>query len=382
MDNVDAVVVGAGVVGLAVARALARTGLEVVILESENAFGTGVSARNSEVIHAGLYYPTHSLKAALCVQGRQQLYAFCEQHHVPHRRCGKLLVATSDAERDKLNDIAKQALRNGVSDVQRLSAAQARAMEPELACVEALWSPSTGIVDSHALMTALLADAQAHGAQLALCTRVTAARPTPQGWILSTHESTSPSDLFELQTRQWINCAGLHAVGLARSTEGMPAALLPQAHYAKGHYFALSGRSPFEHLVYPMPNDGGLGIHLTLDLGGQARFGPDTEWLPSPHGGVDPSSFDYAVSDDRQASFYQDIRRYWPGLPDGGLMPAYSGIRPKIGPAGTSPDFLLLGPAQHGLPGCVHLLGIESPGLTSCLALADEVVRMLKPLAA
>jgi L-2-hydroxyglutarate oxidase LhgO len=372
MDNVDAVVVGAGVVGLAVARALARTGLEVVILESENAFGTGVSARNSEVIHAGLYYPTHSHKARLCVQGREQLYAFCETYGVHHRRCGKLLVATSEAERSKLDDIARQAFLNGVTDLQPLEAAQARQLEPEVSCVAALWSPSTGIVDSHALMTALLGDAQAHGAQLALLTRVVQARPSSSGWILS----TQGTEAFDIATRLWVNCAGLHAVELARSTQGLAATGLPNAHYAKGNYFALRQRSPFQRLVYPMPTDGGLGIHLTLDLGGQARFGPDTQWLPE---GTHPSSIDYAVSGNRQAAFYADIRRYWPGLPDDALAPAYTGVRPKLGPPGTSHDFMLLGPQDHGLAGCVHLLGIESPGLTSCLALADEVVRMLKP---
>ena len=377
MDTVDAVVVGAGVVGLAVARALARAGQEVVILECENAFGTGVSARNSEVIHAGLYYPTDSLKARLCVQGRNQLYEFCEQFGVNHRRCGKLLVATSDTEVPRLEAIARQALTNGVSDIQRLDASQARALESEVSCVAAVWSPSTGIVDSHGLMTALLGDAQRHGAQLALMTAFAGAQPAPfgTGWIVSTRGTEN----FEIATRCWVNCAGLHATQVAQLTSGLPRALIPQPYYAKGNYFALSGRSPFDRLVYPMPNEGGLGIHLTLDLGHQARFGPDTHWLPA---GTDPASFDYHVDMDQVGIFAHDIRRYWPGLPDGALAPAYTGFRPKIGPQGTSPDFLILGPAHHGQAGCVHLMGIESPGLTSSLALADEVVRLLKPPAA
>lgn len=377
MDAVDAVVVGAGVVGLAVARALARAGLDVVILERENAFGTGVSARNSEVIHAGLYYPTDSLKARLCVQGREQLYAFCEEFGVGHRRCGKLLVATSDAEVPHLEAIARQALTNGVSDIQRLNAAQARAMESEVSCVAAVWSPSTGIVDSHALMTALLGDAQRQGAQLALMTTFAGAKPAPsgEGWILSTRGSED----FEIATRCWVNCAGLHATQVAQLTSGLPHSLIPQPHYAKGNYFALTGRSPFDRLVYPMPNEGGLGIHLTLDLSHQARFGPDTHWRPA---GTEPASFNYNVDLDQVEVFAQDIRRYWPGLPDNALAPAYTGFRPKIGPQGTSPDFLILGPAHHGQAGCVHLMGIESPGLTSSLALAEEVVRLLKPPAA
>lgn len=377
MDKVDAVVVGAGVVGLAVARALAHAGHEVVILECENAFGTGVSARNSEVIHAGLYYPTDSLKARLCVQGRNQLYEFCEQFGVNHRRCGKLLVATSDAEIPRLEAIARQALSNGVSDIQRLDASQARALESEVSCVAAVWSPSTGIVDSHALMTALLGDAQRQGAQLALMTAFAGAQPAPSGtgWIVSTRGTED----FEIATQCWVNCAGLHATQVAQLTSGLSRALIPRPHYAKGNYFALSGRSPFDRLVYPMPNEGGLGIHLTLDLGHQARFGPDTHWLPA---GTEPADFDYNVDTSQREIFAHDIRRYWPGLPDNALAPAYTGFRPKIGPPGTSADFLILGPAHHGQAGCVHLMGIESPGLTASLALADEVVRLLKSPAA
>ena len=370
MERIDAVVVGAGVVGLATARALAMAGLEVVILERENAFGTGVSARNSEVIHAGLYYPTGSLKARLCVQGRDRLYAYCEDSGVGHQRCGKLVVATSDAELPRLDAIHRQALANGVNDVRRLDAAQAHALEPEVTCVSALWSPSTGIVDSHGLMTSLLGDAQRYGAHLALTTTLRAAAPVDSGWVLT----TTGAESYEIEARYWVNCAGLHATAVAQSTASLPFGLIPQAHFAKGHYFSLSGKSPFKHLVYPMPIDGGLGVHLTLDLAGQARFGPDAQWLPE---GSDPSKFDYSVDLQRQAAFEQDIRRFWPGLPHGALMPAYTGVRPKIGPSGTTPDFLILGPQEHGLAGCVHLMGIESPGLTSSLALADEVVQRL-----
>jgi L-2-hydroxyglutarate oxidase LhgO len=365
MDKVDAVVVGAGVVGLAVARALALAGLEVLILEAEAAIGTGVSSRNSEVIHAGLYYPPGSLKAQRCVEGRQRLYAYCAERGVSHRRCGKLIVATTRDECPKLDIIAARAAACGVPDLQRLSAAAACALEPALACAGALLSPSTGIVDSHGLMTALLGDAENAGALLALRTPFRGAEREGSGWIVS----TGGDEPFELAARWIVNCAGLGAQRVARAIAGFPAGAVPRQFLAKGHYFALGGRSPFTHLIYPTPVDGGLGVHLTLDLGGQARFGPDVEWLDAD------APIDYAVDPARQPAFEADIRRYWPALPAASLQPAYSGVRPKLsGPGAPAADFVVAGPAVHGAAGVVQLFGIESPGLTSSLALADDVL--------
>lgn len=370
MTDVDAVVVGAGVVGLAVARALARSGLDTLALESETAIGTGVSSRNSEVIHAGLYYPVGSLKARLCVAGREQLYALCDTHGVAHRRCGKLVVATDDSQLPALERLLAQARANGVSDVERLTRAEALALEPELDCVAAMWSPSTGIVDSHGLMLALQGDLERAGGAVALASPVVSARCAPGGHLLQ----VGGAEPMTLSARHVVNAAALGAVALARSAEGFPAAHVPQARRCKGNYYALAGRAPFSHLVYPLPQDAWLGVHLTLDQGGQARFGPDVEWLPD-----DPQApIDYRVDPSRADAFYADVRRYWPGLPDGALVPAYSGVRPKIhGPNEPAPDFQVQGPAEHGVAGWVNLFGIESPGLTSCLALADEVLARL-----
>ncbi|MFY9510991.1 MAG: NAD(P)/FAD-dependent oxidoreductase, partial [Rubrivivax sp.] len=320
MDKVDAVVVGAGVVGLAAARALALAGLETVIVEAESLIGSGVSSRNSEVIHAGIYYTPGSLKARRCVEGRQRLYAYCEERGVAHRRCGKLIVATRPEELPKLDALLARAQACGVHDLQRLSAAEALALEPALQCAGALLSPSTGIVDSHGLMTALLGDAENAGAMLALRSPLLAAQRDGDLWCVQ----TGGDEAFELHTRWIVNAAGLSAQAVARSIAGFPAAAVPQQHLAKGHYFSLAGRSPFTHLVYPTPVDGGLGVHLTLDLGGQARFGPDVEWLAADQ------PIDYAVDPARQAAFEADIRRYWPALPGGALLPAYSGVRPKL----------------------------------------------------
>ncbi|HEY6135974.1 MAG TPA: NAD(P)/FAD-dependent oxidoreductase [Rubrivivax sp.] len=367
MDKVDVVVVGAGVVGLACARALALAGLEVLVIEREGAIGTGVSSRNSEVIHAGIYYPRGTLKAQLCVRGRSLLYAYCAELGVEHRRCGKLVVATTADELPKLDAIAAHARANGVIDLQRIGAAEALALEPALACAGALHSPSSGIVDSHGLMTALLGDAENAGALLALRSPLAGAAQADGGWVVR----TGGSDPFELATRWLVNCAGLGAQAVAGVMEGYPAAALPRQHLAKGHYFSLAGRVPFSRLIYPTPVDGGLGVHLTLDLGGQAKFGPDVEWLAP---GTTEPAIDYAVDPFRQAAFEADIRRYWPALPTGALLPAYSGVRPKLNGPGAAPaDFQLLGPADHGCAGVVQLFGIESPGLTSCLALAERV---------
>jgi L-2-hydroxyglutarate oxidase LhgO len=403
MDNVlDCVVVGAGVVGLAVARALALAGREVVVLEAAEGIGTGTSSRNSEVIHAGIYYPKGSLKARLCVQGKQALYAYCAERGVPHRRCGKLIVATEAAQLATLADIRAKAAANGVGDLTPLSRQEAQALEPEIECVGALLSPSTGIIDSHAFMLALQGDAEHAGAVFAFHSRVAWARVVDGGFKIevqtltgdsgtaSTTDSAgragssstasasaggaaSPAAIASSTTtwhaRTLINAAGLHAPEVAARIDGLDARHVPRAHYARGHYFTLSGRPRFQRLIYPVPQPGGLGVHLTLDLQGQARFGPDVQWV---------DGIDYAVDPRRANAFYAEVRRYWPALPDGALQPGYAGIRPKLaGPEAPNLDFRIDGPAQHGVPGLVNLLGIESPGLTASLAMGDLVGEVL-----
>jgi L-2-hydroxyglutarate oxidase LhgO len=362
LDEVDAVVVGAGVVGLAVARALALAGREVLVLDAAEGIGTETSSRNSEVIHAGIYYPAGSLMARSCVEGKHRLYAYCAERGVPHRNCGKLIVATNDDEAGRLESIRARAAANGVGDLRLLSRAEALAMEPALHCTAALHSPSTGIIDSHAYMLALQGDAENAGAVFAFHAPVTAGRATEDGIELD----IGGTDPMRLRARLVVNSAGLHAPRLARAIAGMPEAQVPPTHYAKGNYFTLAGRSPFSRLIYPVPVPGGLGTHLTIDLAGQARFGPDVEWI---------DRIDYAVDPRRGDSFYAAIRRYWPELPEGSLAPGYSGIRPKTVPKGApAQDFVVQGPAAHGVPGLVHLFGIESPGLTASLALADDVL--------
>lgn len=377
MDKLDTVVVGAGVVGLAVARALAQAGRSVWLLERAEAFGTGVSARSSEVIHGGLYYATGSRKARLCVAGRRALYAYAHERGVPHRRTGKLIVATADDQLPGLQALQAKAQANGVEDMAWLDAAAACAMEPALHCVGALWSPHTGIVDSHALMLSLLGDAERAGATLVCHTGVLTIRCVPDGWKLRLHDGT------EVLADQVVNAAGLGAVALAQRSDGIDPALLPRAHFAKGSYFTLAGKVPFSRLIYPAPMPGlaGLGVHLTLDMGGQARFGPDVQWLPSPAPGTELPVDDpalWGVDPARAEPFEAEVRRYWPGLPVGSLQPGYVGVRPKIsGPGEPAADFCLLGPTEHGAPGLVHLLGMESPGLTSCLAVGDAVAQAL-----
>jgi len=395
MDNVlDCVVVGAGVVGLAVARALALAGREVVVLEAAEGIGTETSSRNSEVIHAGIYYPKGSLKARLCVQGKQALYAYCAERGVPHRRCGKLIVATEAAQLATLADIRAKAAANGVGDLKHLSRQEAQALEPEIECVGALLSPSTGIIDSHAFMLALQGDAEHAGAVFAFFSRVARARVVDGGFEIevqtldlqptstgtpgaaasgtagsSGHESAEFSSTSIWHARTLINVAGLHAPDVAARIEGLDARHVPRAHYARGHYFSLSGRPRFQRLIYPVPQPGGLGVHLTLDLQGQARFGPDVQWV---------DGIDYTVDPRRADAFYAEVRRYWPALPDGALQPGYAGIRPKLaGPEAPNLDFRIDGPAQHGVPGLVNLLGIESPGLTASLAIGEAVVEAL-----
>ncbi len=366
MERIDGVVVGAGVVGLAVARALAMAGQEVVLLEADAAIGSGTSSRNSEVVHAGLYYPPGSWKARLCVQGREWLYAYCAAHGVAHRRCGKLVVATEASQEPALQALRQRAEACGVHDLQWLDGAQARALEPALRCTAALLSPSTGIVDSHGLMLSLLGEAEAHGAMLALKSPLQRLRRVADGFELDIGGDAP----MQLHARRVVNSAGLHAVSLAARFEGLPAMALPQAHWARGHYFACPGKPAFSRLIYPMPDEAGLGVHVTLDLGGQMRFGPDVQWIPTTEAGAE----DYRVDPARAAPFAEAIRRYWPGLPDAALQPAYAGIRPKIsGPGQPAADFMIQGPAEHGVAGLVNLFGIESPGLTACLAIAEQV---------
>lgn len=364
MDQVDCVVVGAGVVGLAVARALAQSGQEVLVLEAADAIGTGISSRNSEVIHAGLYYPSGSLKARLCVRGNAMLYAYCDAMGVACKRCGKLIVATGPAQLGMLANIAAQAQRNGVPDMRLLDAVEASHLEPALVCQAALLSGSTGIVDSHALMLALQADVERAGGTVVLRCQVNAATLTKAGIQIVLADGT------QLGCKRLVNAAGLNAPLLARQFNGLASDQVPAAFYAKGNYFSLLGKAPFKHLVYPVPEPGGLGVHLTLDLGGQAKFGPDVQWVDSPS--------DYKVDASRAQVFEERIRQYWPGLPKHALAPAYAGIRPKIsGPADAATDFMIQGPADHGHLGLVNLFGIESPGLTSALAIGEEVLRVL-----
>ncbi|MBI4968603.1 MAG: NAD(P)/FAD-dependent oxidoreductase [Rhodospirillales bacterium] len=360
-DDIDVAVIGAGVVGLAVARQLARQGRAVAILEAEGAVGTGISSRSSEVIHAGLYYPRDSLKAKLCVAGRRLLYAYAAERGVAHRKIGKLVVANGEGDLRLLAEVEAKARANGVEGLERIDAQTARAMEPKLRCDGALLSPETGILDSHGLMLALLADAEAAGALLALKSPVQRGRVAETGIELD----IGGADPSTLRAKWVINAAGLSAWSVARAIAGVPTASLPPRYLCKGNYFQLSGKMPFSRLVYPVPGHAGLGVHFTLDLAGQGRFGPDTEWI---------ERVDYAVDERRGESFYGAIRDYWPDLPDGALRPGHAGIRPKIsGPDDPAADFRIDGPKDHGVPGWVALYGIESPGLTSCLAIADHV---------
>ncbi len=361
MERVDCVVIGAGVVGLAVARALALSGREVVILETADALGTETSSRNSEVIHAGIYYPPGSAKARLCVEGKALLYRYCEERGIGHRRCGKLIVATAAEQVAALHKIRAQAAANGVGDLRLLTQSDAEAMEPALRCVAALHSPSTGIIDSHGLMLAYLGEAEDHGAMLALQSPVSGGAIAPAGITLD----VGGAEPMQIVARTVVNSAGLLAQRTAASLRGFPQHLVPPCYYAKGSYYSLSGRSPFSRLIYPVPEAAGLGVHLTLDLAGQARFGPDVEWI---------AEIDYDVDLRRADGFYRAIRDYWPELKDGQLAPGYAGIRPKLGgPEQPASDFLIQGPAEHGVPGLVNLFGIESPGLTASLALAERV---------
>jgi L-2-hydroxyglutarate oxidase LhgO len=371
-DLVDTVVIGAGVVGLAIARALALAGRDVVVLEKNRNVGEETSSRNSEVIHAGIYYAAGSLKARLCVDGKKLLYAYCESKRVEHRRCGKLIVATHETQRAALDDVRRAAERNGVTDLEKLDERGVHALEPELRGVAGLWSPSTGIVDSHAFMRALLGDLEAAGGSVALLASCREA--VREGDRLRLACETAEQTV-ELSARTVVNSAGLHALDVARSFFGLPQASLPAPRYAKGSYFVYNGKSPFNHLVYPLPEDGGLGVHATLDLSGRARFGPNVEWLPP---GTRAADLDYAVDARLGDRFYSAIRTYWPGLRDGGLEPSYAGVRPKInGPGEPAADFAIHALTADGFPQVVQLFGIESPGLTASLAIGAHIANVL-----
>jgi len=366
LDAIDCLVVGAGVIGLAVARALALEGREVLVVEKADRIGSETSSRNSEVIHAGIYYPPGSLKARLCVGGRERLYDYCRSRGVGVRRCGKLIVAASPEQVAELEAIARTAAANGVHDLRLIGGDEARRLEPELSCAAALVSPSTGILDSHGYMLALQGEAEANGAVLAFGTRASAIRPGPDGLAVSFDGEPEP----QLKARVVVNAAGLWASALAAAVEGLAPAFRPRAWFAKGTYFTLAGRAPFSRLIYPVPEPGGLGVHLTLDLAGQARFGPDVEWVEAP---------DYSVDPARAERFYGAVRTYWPGLRDGQLLPGYVGVRPKLsGPGAPAADFRIDGPAEHGIEGLINLFGLESPGLTASLALADAVVARVR----
>ncbi len=369
MDSIDCLVIGSGVVGLTVARELALQGREVFVVEKHPAIGMETSSRNSEVIHAGLYYPPGSLKARLCIAGREALYAYCEEQEITHRRCGKLVVATSETQSQKLAVILAQAHANGCSEVVPLTAKEASSLEPSLRCTSALSSPRTGIIDTHAYMLALQADAEHAGALFAFGSEILSGRIMNEGVVLRVRAEDGMETEFMANTV--INCGGLWAPRLAQCIDGIDKNSIPSPCFAKGNYYSLSGKSPFSHLVYPVPDAGGLGVHLTLDLGGQARFGPDVEWLPEVQ-----DSIDYSVDPRRADRFYREIRTYWPELPDGALQPAYSGVRPKIsGPDSPAADFLF---SLHPSARYLGLYGIESPGLTASLAIAAHAANLLR----
>lgn len=370
-SSVQTVVIGAGVVGLAVAAKLAKSGREVMVLEAQSAIGQGVSSRNSEVIHAGIYYAPGSLKAAVCVSGRQLLYRHCREHGIAATAIGKLIVATTPNETDGLLKLHKRALRNGVDDLEIIDAKTAAAMQPGLHCVQAIHSPSTGIIDSHALMLSLHGEIENHGGMVVCNTRVDSIDTTGNDIKLTIGGDCA----MTLHAAEVINSSGLNAVALAEQTHGLNPDSIPLARFAKGNYFRLQGRSPFSSLIYPAPVSGGLGVHLTLDSNGQARFGPDVEWLEDSHIDAD---FDYGVDPQRADQFYAAIRKYWPDLPDNSLQPDYAGVRPKIAyPDGSEVDFEISTETQHGSKGLINLFGIESPGLTSSLAIAELVYNSL-----
>ena len=375
MDRVDCVVIGAGVIGLAVAREMALQGRETILLERESAFGTISSARNSEVIHAGIYYPKDSLKAKLCVEGNRMLYEYCRTHHVATQPYGKLIVASDESQLDDLQAILYKAQQNHVPDIKLISGEQAKSMESDLQCVAAVLSSTTGIVDSHGLMLSLLGGFEDAGGMIAYQSPLISAKPIGTSAQDGFELEIGGADGMKIQTKLLINCAGMSAPAIAKKIEGLAQEEIPRAYFAKGNYFSLSGKSPFKHLIYPIPEPGGLGVHLTLDMGGQAKFGPDVEWLEID----DENQIDYTVNPKRGEGFYAAVRKYWPGLKDNALQPDYSGVRAKIVPPNApAGDFCFNTPKEHGLEGLFNLYGFESPGLTSSLAIAQYLEGQIK----
>ena len=375
MDQVDCVVIGAGVVGLAVAREMALQGRETILLERESAFGTISSARNSEVIHAGIYYPKGSLKAKLCVEGNRMLYEYCRTHHVATQPYGKLIVASDESQLDDLQAILYKAQQNDVPEIKMMTGDQAKSMEPELHCSAAVLSATTGIVDSHGFMLSLLGGFEDAGGMIAYHSPLISAKPIGSMAQGGFELSIGGPDGMNIQTKYLINCAGMSAPAVAQQIEGLDKDQIPKAYFAKGNYFSLSGKSPFTHLIYPIPEPGGLGVHLTLDMGGQAKFGPDVEWLDI----TSEEQIDYTVNPKRSEGFYEAVRRYWPELKDNSLQPNYSGVRAKIVPPNTpAGDFCFNTPQDHGLEGLYNLYGFESPGLTSSLAIAKHLQGKIK----
>ncbi len=375
MDRIDCVVVGAGVVGLAVAREMALQGRETILLERESAFGTVSSARNSEVIHAGIYYPKDSLKAKLCVEGNRLLYEYCRSHQVATQPYGKLIVASDETQIDDLQAILYKAQNNGVPEIKMISGEEAKTLEPNLNCVAAILSSTTGVVDSHGYMLSLLGGFEDAGGMIAYQSPFISAKPIGKNAEGGYQLEIGGADGMQIQTKLLINCAGMSAPAIAQKIEGLRNDQIPKAYFAKGNYFSLSGKSPFAHLIYPIPEPGGLGVHLTLDMGGQAKFGPDVEWLD-----IDAEEWiDYTVNPKRGEGFYEAVRRYWPGLKDNSLQPDYSGVRAKIVPPNApAGDFCFNAPQDHGMQGLYNLYGFESPGLTASLAIAKHLQGQIK----
>lgn len=366
----EVLVVGAGVVGLAVAREMSLQGFQVCLLEAEGQFGSGTSSRNSEVIHAGIYYPKDSLKALMCVEGKRLLYAYCDEYQVPYKRCGKLIVAQNESQLRRLEQIYAQGRANGVDDLEWLDQKGVAQKEPDVSAIAGIFSPSTGIIDSHALMQQLLSDFERAGGTYVANSKVMLTEFGPDGLLFDIQGQD-----FQLKVQHAVNAAGLNAWEVLGACPSYDRTTLPQAHYAKGDYFSYSGRTPFKHLIYPVPEVGGLGVHLTLDIGGGAKFGPDVSWISES---LSPSDFDYRVDEGKREQFAQAIEAYWPGLERDKLHPSYSGVRPKLsGPKDAPADFLIQTHAEHGVKGLINLFGIESPGLTSCLAIAKEVARQV-----
>lgn len=375
MDRVDCVVIGAGVIGLAVAREMALQGRETILLERESAFGTISSARNSEVIHAGIYYPKDSLKAKLCVEGNRLLYEYCRTHHVSTQPYGKFIVASDESQLDALQAILYKAQQNQVPEIKLITGEQAESMEPDLQCAAAVLSSTTGIVDSHGFMLSLLGGFEDAGGMIAYQSPLISAKPMGTSAQDGFELEIGGTDGMKIQTKLLINCAGMSAPAIAKKIEGLAQEQIPKAYFAKGNYFSLSGKSPFKHLIYPIPEPGGLGVHLTLDMGGQAKFGPDVEWLEID----EENQIDYTVNPKRGEGFYEAVRKYWPGLKDNALQPDYSGVRAKIVPPNApAGDFCFNTPKDHGLEGLFNLYGFESPGLTSSLAIAKYLEGLIK----